>query len=335
MDQRAEYLIQILERIGAPLMTSITEVASRTGETTAQNDAKKMAELLAKTVQVSIDMANMTDLTPGSAPDDALRVALAAVAGPLVAAQFRQYEKVPADADLKRMITALQAVLSFAENFSPAPENIQRLKDLEAQGQIVDTGQANIQYLQAFIPVVGAISTFSFGQPEQKLIMDVASRLSRQASALGETVLGKADDDMVRKMTGLALLKSLAQLYAACHAAETHRLAKMAEPDMSGGNGLDAVWQAFDLRVAMLEALATQLVPGGHSGGTGRGVTPPVAPPQKTPSPEESPLSMFAKPKTEAPQTENPTMENPKGKDEGDSGQGGDSSSNPMSFFKK
>ncbi|MCB9982863.1 MAG: hypothetical protein H6861_04190 [Rhodospirillales bacterium] len=296
----------------------------------APSEAQAMAGLLGKTVEASIELGNIMDINPAEAQDDTLRVALAGLAAPLVAGQYAQHGRVPESADLKKISGALQAVLTFSDNFTPTPETVARLKSLEAEGQIVDPYQTQIQYMQAFIPVIEAISAFPFGQAEAKLIMDVSTRLVKRAVELRETLLPGIDDEAIQKRTELGLLHALAALYSSCHKAETEKVLKMDEAARAAGLSMEPVWKAFEIRSAMLEALAARIAPAsaGTTGG-GRKVpvaapvqqapepvqTPPpaqpqapaepppvqqqapVEPPAQSPVASQSPMSMFAKPK--------------------------------------
>ncbi|MCK5284131.1 MAG: hypothetical protein KAJ86_00945 [Alphaproteobacteria bacterium] len=264
MDQRAEYLVQVLEKIGSPLMASITAAARNE---TDQESAQNMAALLAKSVQAGVDMANAAELSSAGIQDDSLRVALTALASPLVAGIFERTGKLPADVDLKKITAALQAVLSFSDNFTPDSKNIQRLNTLDASGQDVDLLQINVQYIQAVIPAINAVAAFSFGQSEQKLLIEIVSKLLVKASAVRISVLGDLSSED-EKRVDLALLRSLTEIYTACHESETHRLMTMDDEERSnqpqatsGGLALDNVWKIFDLRVAMLESLAENTLP--------------------------------------------------------------------------
>ena len=304
MDQRAQYLIQILEKIGSPLMTAITQVSSR-GPDDGQ-DAQKMATLLAKTVQASIEMGNATDLARAGVQDDSVRVALAALAGPLVAEQFKSGGKIPGDAELKRIVTALQAVMTFSENFAPSKQNTARMENISADGARVDAHQIDVQYIQAFVPVVNVIGSFSFGQSEQKLIMDIAGRLVTKAAELREALAQNLSDDD-QKLTELAILRALAPLYAACHTAETERLTKVRTEDQAHLS-MDQLWKSFDIRVSMLETLIQNLLPkrAGSAATTSKApapvtAAPPTAPPVQQhaappPSPPAPPPQVFASP---------------------------------------
>lgn len=308
MDQRATYLLQILEAIGAPLMGAITDVSG--GAENTQGEAQSMAALLAKTVEASIELGNIMDINPTEAQDDTLRVALAGLAGPLVAGQYAKRGQVPESPDLKKITSALQAVLTFSDNFTPTPETVERLKNLEASGQTVDTYQTQIQYMQAFIPVVEAIAAFPFGQAEAKLIMDVSDRLVKRSVELREALLPGVGDEATQKRAELGLLKALALLYSACHRAETEKVTSTDIEAQGSALSIDPVWKAFDMRAAMLEALAANMVPGGaeSSGGSSKApAVPASAAAPATPPPATPP----AQPPTETPQAATPPAEAP------------------------
>lgn len=321
MNQRAEYLLRVLEKIGTPLMTSIMRAPGRSAAEETHKDAQRMAELLAKTTQASIDMAQAIDL--GAMPDggDSVRVGLAALAGELVGAHYRQSGKAPGDNDLRKMTAAMQTVLSYSENFMPGADATARLNNLEPLGQGADPQQTSLQYIHAFVPVVGAATAFPFGQPEQKLVMDIAGKLVQRAMEMREALFSSLDPAEQKRME-LSLLGALAEIYAACHEAETARMMSLTEEQRTmGGVGIESVWKAFYLRAGILEAMAREMVPGGGQGASSGGRAPapaasaPLPPPPSTP-PAQPPMQPPAPPRS--------APENPQ-----DSGSG-----NPMSFFK-
>jgi hypothetical protein len=271
---------------------------------------------------------------------DSVRVGLTGLASPMVAAAYRNSGRAPAEADIKRLVSALQAVLSFAENFAADDDHTGRLKAVSADGSGVDAVQGQIQYFHAFLPVIHAISQFSFGQPEHKLITDVAGRLTARTSAVRlQFFPAMKDSDAPRIERGL--LKAVAEIYAAAHLAETTRIIGMSEADraaMTGGmNGaIEMVWSGFETRMAMLSALAQGLsgsiMTGTQQAGGGPApasiakttttqaapapVTPVTEPPPQTAA--ASPLAGFAK--KPASDASPPAATNP--------------ATNPMSFFK-
>lgn len=269
MNPRAQYLIQILDKIGTPLV-SAAEGAADDAQT-----AQIVASLLGKVVETSISMNNALDLSTSDAQDDSLRVALAALAGSLVVDQYKQKGKIPEAPDLNRIQGAMSAVLTFADNFTLSPEHTTRLEKLKADGGVVDPHQINIQYVDALIPVINAIGAFPFGQPEQKLIMDVSDRLVKRTAEMRETLLpGLSGDD--EKLAELAILRATAGIYAACHEAETERLTGK-DADIPDSYSINPVWDAFETRIAMLEAVAKNIMPEG--GPTQERAAAPVAPP--------------------------------------------------------
>lgn len=347
MDKRAEYLIQVLGQIGSPLMSAIV-AASENSE--PEQDAQKMAELLGKTVELSISMSSIADLS--SVENDSVRVAMTGLASPLIGKLYEHGKQTPSENDLKRISSALQAVLTFSENFTPDEENTERLKNLANNGAGGDAHQITVQYLEAFIPAVNAIATFPFGQPEQKLVMDVSSRVTEQARNMRSSLLGELPEAQ-KQAVDLALLKTLVTLYGACHQEETKRLIDSNDEDEGG---LENVWKNFDTRAAMIEALARSLIPG-SAASDGQEIEPATEPeaPVEQPAPAEvtptdpepepetkgtapasSPMSMFAKPKNND-EAESAPSEEPKTEEKTSSDEASDESSggSPMSFFKK
>lgn len=298
MNQRAQYLIQILEKIGAPLLGAVADVSARVEKINAKDqddlarqDAQRVAELLARSIQISIDLGQKMDLASMPDQGESFRLALAALAGDVVADQYRTIGRLPAEGDVARAVTAFEAVLTFSENFIPSPENIARLQQMRADGRSVDAQQTILQSVQAFLPVINAIGAFPFGQPEKKLIQDVSERLLATMFELTQKIFGNTLDETTRPFAELAILRALAALYAESHKAETRRLMGLSEElRMQQTMNLDPVWAAFETRAAMLEVLSLSLIPGANgqqgAGSKAPSVTPPpVQQAQQTPPP--------------------------------------------------
>ena len=154
MNHRADYLLQVLEKIGSPLLASVIEVNARMHNTQLTAEAQKIAELLARTVQTGIDLGYALDLGPSGQITDSLRLAMTGLAAPLIAGSFRNNGKTPTDTDIKKIITAMQAVLSFAENFSADSDHSDRLKNLNPGDGASDAAQNYLRNVYAFVPVV-------------------------------------------------------------------------------------------------------------------------------------------------------------------------------------
>lgn len=262
MDQRAAYLFQVTEKIGAPLLAA---AESRASADDSRSEATIVAELLARAVQAGVELATAMDIRETGAEGESVRLALAGLAGPLVAGHYRNSGKVPGEPEVKRLVTALSAALTFADNFSPAAGNTARLAALEAGVPPADDTQVMIQCLQALTPLVVAVSAYPFGRPEKKMVQDVTERLVQQAGNLAARLVPGVDEPDLKQME-LVLLRAMVPLYCAAHQAEMQRVMKLddnarqlAAQTNGGVLSLEPVWQNFDKQVAMLDVLAQSL----------------------------------------------------------------------------
>ncbi len=355
MSQRSAFQAQMLEKLGAPLLAAATDVVARQPQdgtdTPKTQEAEHVAALLARAVQVSVSLTGLMGLKDTDAESDAIRLALAAMAGPLVADQFRQTGKVPNDTEIARLLKALEAVLTFADNFAPAADSTARLDNLTPGALLADDNQIQIHYVGALVPVVSAIAAYSFGRPDAKLIQEVTGRLVDRAGALKERCF-KGESAQAGKRAELAALTALGRLYAESHRAETARLMTMNEDERTalaekaGGTlPMDDVWAAFEQRAAMMETLGASL--GGSTGSSDKAapVVPQTAPPASPPAAETAPAATEppaaeaaptapeppAEPETPAAATEaaEPPAENPPAAEPP-----ADGAYNPMGFFK-
>jgi hypothetical protein len=335
MNERIAYLSQIVDKIGTPLLLPILESTARAGTKggdVLKDEAQKLAELLSRTVMLSIDLGKMIEIEK-STPEhtESLRVAMAGLASPIVGRQYMRLKKPPTESELKKVSGALEAVLTFADNFSPSPENALRLNLLNATATPSDAHQITIQYLQAFVPVADVIAAFPFGQPEKKLIQEVADRINERAKTMISYVFGDNMDDEQKKLSELAFVKSLAELYSTCHKHEMERLVAMRESDPAiQQKGMANVWENFDTRSSMLETLAASLTPD-HPGrirsAPQTANEPPQMPQAPTPKPPtaEQPIQMQPPPvNTPEPIHEQPLAE-----------ASVQSTGNPMALFAK
>lgn len=368
MDQRAKQIIAIVEKIGAPLVSS---VVANAGEDAVQGHAQQVAALLTQSVKLGIDIVGMTDLSVTQG--DSVRLALSGVAGAMLADLYAHGKKVPDDVTLSKIKSALQAVLTFSENFTIDDNGSKRLVGLSDGVDLSDSSQTQLQYMYVFISIVDAVASFSFGLPEQKLVLEITERLISDSKALrGALFEDLSGDD--EEIVDFACLRALVPVFAACYTKLTKRLSAGEVQSAS----IDKVWKNYDARYALLRSLVVSLSGQEISSSSSESVTPVQAssssPPSSvqelsTPSVEEAPavpassiaspiaspiasivtksdvssaqeeqkpavqnpMAMFSKPESD-PQ---PDVEQDNGSvaDEGDGSAG--SRGNPMSFFKK
>lgn len=262
--QRTAALLKAFERIGAPLITAVSEVQSWSGpdDDTPEHDAELLARLISTTVSVSQKVADR--IGAQQHPDaDWVRWSVAAVMSPVVATQYRVTGKPLNDRDAGRIVSAVDAVAAFAGDYTEGGYGREALEldDEPAAG-------LRIKAVNALVPVIGAIARFAFGHPEQTLIRDVLQALQGRVDRVTQRLLDDRANAEERVRFELGILNAACQLYAECHYAEMDRLLDMSPEERADyarehNNTLpmEPVWDAFDLRMEMLMTVATHLRP--------------------------------------------------------------------------
>ncbi|MBI2234959.1 MAG: hypothetical protein HYU57_08285 [Micavibrio aeruginosavorus] len=322
MDSRTAFLIQVLEKIGTPLAAAVTALppgqAGATADAIVRQDAQRVAELLNRSVQLGLTVADGMNVRD-AAQADGVHLSLAAFASPLIASLFMTGGgKVPGDAEIRRLSSSLQAVLTFADNFTPAADSTLRLENMAPGQTPADEHLVYVQMLQAFSPVLQVIGEYAFGKPENRLLQDVASRLMIRAEDLRKAMFGPGLPPKTARQADLVLLNMLTALYATSHRAEMLRLMALDDKARAAAVvSIDTVWTLFDQRVEMVRVLAAQIVPdkaGNAASGSGGGPVPdkesvldqhvkPVPVPATPPAKEGgagNPMAFFAPKKAES-----------------------------------
>ncbi len=302
MDSRSAYRLQLMEKLGAPLLSALP--AGMDGEKAAET----VAALIGRSVQAGLQLSQSMRLSDTDGDIDSIRLSLAAIAAPLLADAYKSSGRIPEDSAIEKLVKGLEAALVFAENFTPAIEHTARLKSLHDPLPVVDAAQIPLLTLNALSPAVQAVQHFPFGQNEAGLIKDIAARLEKNAAQLSTaTVIGNDGDQAFAK---LIVLKALADLFAAAHRQVLAGHQGSAAPDIA------AVWSLFDQQVAMMMALTGAAVP--MAGGDAKAPAP-VA------QQGGSPMGFFKKPDEAAvPETPPPASAPPPAQTGG----------SPMAFFK-
>lgn len=256
MQQRTEFALLMLQQIGIPLLQSLS------GEQGADpaKEAAQLAALLGRSAEYGAQIEKTLDILPQDKKSRSLRIALTALGAQAVAIHGKQEGRPPSDNEAKRIAAAFEPVIALSDEFTPDEEAITRLRGLSADFALLDGQQLQLQQIMAFLPVLQAISAFSFGQTEAKLVKEVAQRLVSWSSAFRERILGSGLDADEEKIIDLVFVRMLAPLYADCHRAQTKRLMKL-EEGARAAVGTDTVWKDFESRASMLETLAGTFLP--------------------------------------------------------------------------
>ena len=325
MDPRSNFLIQVLEKLASPLVAAISEVSVRNMMLADPNqpgamrpEAEQVAGLLTKSTQMSIGLSNLVDFNLPENEADSLRLALTSLSSPLIANLYRLAGRIPNDAELDRIMAAMNSVITYSDHFVTAGDASARLQHLDTDFFPVDEHQVVLQYMNVLLPSVNSIMAYSFGQPEKKLVQDVTERLVREAKTFREKLFPHLEGREAAR-ADLAVLRMASLIYSQCHFAEMAKLMATEEQARQGlAPAMTTLWQAFALRLEMLEVVADVLVPGGRKAETAAagstGARRPAA--EQTPAPQVpvAPQSPDASPS---------------------SSDGAKQSGNPMAFFAK
>ncbi len=276
-EKNAHFATQLLEKIGAPLLSVIENVAPEVSDEEGQiAQAQIMAQLLGQAVAMSTMLYNTLDIKEDEAMADQTRVALTSLVAPFVAEFYLKRKKIPTEENLKRIIKSLEAVLMFGENFKPASDHKSRLQTADQKSVLFDKHQPVLVTLQAMVPVVNAVEEFSFGQSRRKLVQDISSRLEAKAAEIARS------QDSPDKLTELIIFKALASVYADCHRSETRRVLENVETARDNLS-VDPIWERYETKVQMMEAILG-IQASAQSASVGG-----VAPEQVTPAAVETP----------------------------------------------
>jgi hypothetical protein len=270
---RSAYILQVLEKLAAPLSAAIAEVGVRTmmipdpaQDGAMKPEAEQMAGLLTKATQTSIGLSQLLDLKLPEHEADSLRLSMTALASPLMANIFRITSRLPNDQEVDRVVTSMSAISNYLDNFAPAGDALVRMNQIDQDFYPSDPHQVTLNYLHALLPVVNSVMAYSFGQQERKLILDVTNRLLDDSKEVADRLFAdtpEAQSAAQKAKTHLALLRVYALIYSQCHFAEMAKLMATEEQARQGlAPTMTSLWQAFDLRVQMIEILAESLIPG-------------------------------------------------------------------------
>jgi hypothetical protein len=269
MDSRSAFLLQVLEKLASPLVASISEVAVRqmmmpdpAQPSTMRPEAEQVAGLLTKSTQMSIGLSELIDLKLPENEADSLRLALTSLSSPLIANIYRLAGRTPTDNEVERVMAAMNAVFTYSENFAPAADATVRMATLEQDFYPADKVQISLMYMSALLPAVNSVMAYSFGQPEKKLIQEVTERLLEEAKDLRTRMFPKLKDERKISQADLAVLRMATLIYSQCHFGEMAKLMATEEQARQGlAPAMTTLWQAFSLRMEMLEILADIMVP--------------------------------------------------------------------------
>jgi hypothetical protein len=346
MTPRSQFLIQVLEKLASPMVAAISEVSVRTNmipdasqKGALKPEAEQVAQLLTKSTQLSIGLSELMDLKVDEKEADSIRLALTSLASPLVANVYRIAGRVPTDIEMEKVVGALNAVMPFSDQFVTASDVNARMAHLDTDFFPVDPHQITLQYLNLLLPAVNSIMAYSFGQNEKKLIQEVSAKLIEDSKAFRVRIFPDLSESEAAR-SELAVLRMASMIYSQCHFGEMAKLMATEEQARQGlAPTMDSLWQAFGLRMQMLEILADTLIPGGKkrkTSSSSSSKTPQRRSDDKVPDSSNSGLNENAMAESrpiKPPETVKNSQKSSKSEEKTQEKTG--DSSDPMSFFVK
>lgn len=329
MNTQSAFLLQVLEKLAAPMVAAISEVSVRqslipdpTQPASMRPEAEQVAGLLTKSTQLSISLSALMDMKNSESEADSLRLALTSLSSPLMSNIYRLSGRPPTEAEITRVADAMAAAMSYADNYAAAADANVRMAQIDADFFPSDESQVSLLYMSALLPVVNSVMAYSFGQPERKLVQDVTERLVRESKFLRAKMFPEIPEGgQMAAKADLAILRMAVLIYSQCHFAEMAKLMATEDQVRQGmAPTMTALWQSFILRMQMLEILGDALIPGlrrsvqelagsatsssSSSSGSGSGAVkpalaavPPASPPDSENKAENKggPMSFFVK----------------------------------------
>ncbi|MBL4590101.1 MAG: hypothetical protein JKY11_08500 [Alphaproteobacteria bacterium] len=334
MNNNNKFLLQIFEKIGAPLFTSVNEVAVRTvmgGQATAMpstaDQAETIAKLLTSHTKTSTALSGKLGLESKDPEADDLQVSLAAVLSPVIANMYQIVGQAPKDDDIEKIVSSFETLGSFSNNFSSVHEGAERLETLPVSAQPQDQAQETLQNITSMVPLINSVSAFPFGQAPEKLLRKIIQRIQSEIDAIKKEIPEKSYN-----YTGI--LNAIVTIYSQCHFSEMARIMAMTDKEReTGAITIDGVWTMFDQRMELLKTLARAMTNTPETATAQEGTTAPTAPTQ--PIAQEVPVAApvtapppVAPPVTEQPPAQ-PVTQTPPHAENASPPEG----SSPMSFF--
>jgi len=251
-------LLMAFRYLGLPLLKASAERKSRQGTPPEEQevvDNEAMNNLVQSTVMLSKKLSEASGAKENET-DAWLRWSLASDSAQIVGAVFKNSDKVLTEQEADEIVKLTLALKDQFSSLAPA--------ESEANPNTIATFKSKL--LDAFVPVVGAVSQYSFGRAEHALLAEIAERLVKTADRITRAIAPSGATPEEWRLLCWNVLKVAGQCYTDSHFAEADRLLYMdaeerAEYFAKHGQiiPMTQVWQSFNQRMAMLATLASYL----------------------------------------------------------------------------
>lgn len=253
--EHSEFLSSIMHDVGLPLIHALIKYCP---EQTEQAITKEMAQLLQQTIKNNDYIKDTLQINEQSIQNTELRLTLTALSSKIIAAHYEKTKTPPTDQDLKRIMGAIHALLAFSEDYIPSINLTEAYENKQTKAPS-PKHTTNLAYIKIFLPLINAVSAFSFGLSETRMIQNVSERLNTRTTQIRVALIGDTLSDRDKKTAELSILETLAELYASCHLQEIDRISTLQNSEKSVQNSttqIENIWTLFENRVSLLFGLA-------------------------------------------------------------------------------
>ncbi len=266
MNNKNKFLLQIFEKIGAPLFTSVNEVATRavmTGQAqnllTNMEQAGLVAKLLTNITKASSAISEKLDLETQDPDSDDLQVSLAAILSPVISNTYQLTGQVLKDEDIERITSSFETIRTFSNHFSSMPEGTERLENLPAHKAPHDKTQLTLQNIMGIVPLINAVSAFPFGEDPNKLLKKIITRIQSEVDDIKKELI--STESPQDNTSHIQIFNTVIMMYSQCHFSEMARIMAMGDKEREENSlSIDTVWIMFDQRMDMLKTLTHSIV---------------------------------------------------------------------------
>ncbi len=258
--------VETMRALGVPLMNAIIDVRSRSSEGKHPARNEEDARNLSSLVKTSMSLVrHISSRFSVNNPNKllAIRIGLTGFVGSIVSDHYKTFAVLPDEEALFELLNKVDVVLSRLD-LNKWVQNLE-VNDWRAAYHRSDSLFSSGQ-LEAGGVLIQAISKFNFGFENEALLTYIMDELSGRVSRIVERLSFSNEALWQRDMLELTLVKTLSTLYYECHMEEIARLNSLTEEaqqeyitQYNGSYSLDPIWQAFDMRVHMLQVLADHL----------------------------------------------------------------------------
>lgn len=256
--EQSTFLSSIMPEIGLPLVRTIIENCPSSDE---QTITQEMEKLLAQTIRNNDYIKDALGINDKSHENSDLYLMLSSLSSKIIASHYKRTKTPPTDKNLKQITGAINALLTFSENYTPIISLMDAYPENANKPSLSPKHTTDLIYISIFLPLINAVSTFSFGLNPSRMIQNVSEKMNIRTAQIRSHLLGDSLNDNDRKTAEIRIIKTLIDLYSSCYMQEIDRITKLSQPEQHAQDNtqqIEHIWALFENRVSLLFGLAQE-----------------------------------------------------------------------------